>query len=80
MQWFRLYMGVYERGFPDVSASLFPESFTTGSRMHINPQCTSLAISYTGAEYSMVPAGACVVPPGSPCATTDVHILHTLLH
>lgn len=57
VQWFRLYMGVYKQAFPDVSASLFPQSFTSGSRMHINPQCTSAAVAYTAAKYSMVPAG-----------------------
>lgn len=45
-------MGLYTHAFPEVLASVFPDTRMAGSRVHVSPQCTSVAVSYSMAHFT----------------------------
>lgn len=55
VQFFRLYMGLYNSTFPDVHVQDFPDHFFLGSRVHVSADCTSVAVSYSSAVLSHQP-------------------------
>ena len=57
VQWIRLYLGLYDVTFPDLVVSHFPDATLIGSRMHISPECTSAAVAYSEARFSIGPPG-----------------------
>ena len=57
MQFFRMYLGTYDVTYPDLQVSIYPTAYLTGSRAHISPSCTSAAVAFIDAGFSMTPPG-----------------------
>lgn len=52
MQFFRLYLGLYNHALPDVLASIFDDTRMEGSRVHMSPSCKTVAVSFSNAQFS----------------------------
>jgi hypothetical protein len=55
VQFFRMYVGVYGHAFPEMMASTDPMAFLRGARVHMTPQCRSLAVAFDEARFRAVP-------------------------
>lgn len=58
VQFFRFYMGIYKVPFPEAVVSVFPQAHFSGSRVHISGDCSTAAVAYTSASYTLYPPGA----------------------
>ena len=83
VQFFRLFLGLFGNGFPEVMVNNRNETFFRSTRVHANKRCTSVAMAFENGNYTVTASPnngtTRLTPLGVPPETTYLVFRNTTL-